>query len=104
MKIQLNTDKNIEGSASLELFVSETINNKLKRYSDKITRVEVHLSDQNAHKSGVDDIQSKLEVRIEGINPILSTGKGNTTEKALNDSIEKMKAALDTIIGKMKDK
>lgn len=104
MKIQLNTDKNINGSENLEALVSETISSKLKRYADNITRIEVHLSDQNAHKSGIDDIQCKIEARIEGLNPILATGKSNTTEKALNDSIEKMKAALDTIIGKMKDK
>lgn len=104
MKIQFNTDKNIQGTESLEAFVSENINKRLNRFADKITRVEVHLSDQNAHKTGADDIQCKLETRIEGLQPILATGKSNSKEKALFDAIDKMEAALNTVVGKMKEK
>jgi hypothetical protein len=50
MKIQLNTDKNIEGTAGLESFVSERIKSGLKHFVENITRIEVHLSDQNADK------------------------------------------------------
>ena len=50
MKIQFNTDKNIQGTEKLEAFVYESINSKLKRFADKISRIEVHLSDQNAKK------------------------------------------------------
>ena len=104
MKIQLNTDKNIQGTENLEAIVFESINSKLKRFNDKISRIEVHLSDQNAQKSGTDDIQCKIEARIEGLQPILATANDSTKEKALNDAIDKIKAALDTVIGKMKEK
>jgi len=104
MKIQFNTDKNIQGTENLEAFVSESINSKLKRFADKISRIEVHLSDQNSQKESTDDIQCKIEARIEGLQPILAIGKSNTKEKAFNDAINKMKAALDTVIGKMKDR
>lgn len=104
MKIQFNTDKNIKGTESLEAYVFESINRQLRRFASKITRIEVHLSDQNAEKSGSDDIQCKIEARIKGLQPILATGKSSTKEKALNVTIDKMKATLDTIIGKMKDK
>ena len=80
------------------------INSKLKRFADKISRIEVHLSDQNSQKESTDDIQCKIEARIEGLQPILAIGKSNTKEKAFNDAINKMKAALDTVIGKMKDR
>ena len=101
MKIQLNTDKNIQGAVALETFVSEKINRALKRFADKITRIEVHLSDQNAQKVSADDAQCKIEARLKGLQPIIVTGKSNTKEKALGDAIDKMKAALDTVIGKM---
>ncbi|MEL6255981.1 MAG: HPF/RaiA family ribosome-associated protein [Bacteroidota bacterium] len=104
MKIQLNTDKNIKGTENLEAFVSEKLRSSLKRFVDKITRVEVHLSDQNADKGGADDIQCKMEARLEGIQPVLVTSKNATKEKALSDAIDKMKASLDTRIGKMKNK
>ena len=104
MKIQLNTDKNIPGTEKLEAFVTEKINRSLKRFASRITRVEVHLSDQNAQKSGSDDIQCKIEARMRGLQPITVTGKSNTKEKALKGAIDKMKAALDTVIGKLKSK
>jgi len=104
MKIQFNTDKNIEGTADLENFVSEKISSALKHYIDKITRIEVHLSDQNADKEGKDDIQCKIEARIEGVQPVVAVSKGDSKEKALNDAIDKIKASVASIIGKMKNK
>lgn len=102
MKIQFNTDKNIQGTESLESFVSEKINHAFKHMDDKISRVEVHLSDQNADKGGKDDIQCKLEARVEGMQPVMVESKSSTKEKALDEATNKMKAALDTIIGKMR--
>ena len=104
MKLQLNTDKNIQGTEMLETYVSEIIRNGLKHYVDKITRIEVHLSDQNADKGGIDDIQCKIEARVEGMKPVMVVSKSGSKEKALDDAIYKMKATLDTIIGKMKNK
>lgn len=69
MKIQLNTDKNIQGTEKLELLVTQKMNYGLKYVADKITRIEVHLSDQNGDKDGLDDIQCKIEARIEGLQP-----------------------------------
>jgi ribosomal subunit interface protein len=104
MKIQLNTDKNIEGTENLEEFLSEKLNSSLKRFVDRITRIEVHLSDQNADKGGADDIQCKLEARLQGMQPVMVTSRNATKEKALWDAIDKMKAALNTRIGKMQNK
>lgn len=104
MKIQINTDKNIPGTEKFETYVTEKINRSLKRFANKITRIEVHLSDQNARKSGTDDIQCKIEARIEGIQPIIVTDKNSTKEKAIDVAIDKMKASLDTVIGKLKAK
>lgn len=104
MKIQLNTDKNINGTDGLEAFVNEKITDKLKHFADHISRVEVHLSDQNGPKTNIDDIHCSIEARIEGGQPISVTGKSDTKEKALSDAISKIKAALDTRIGKLKDK
>ncbi len=104
MKIQFNTDKNIEGRAVLETYVSEKISSSLKHFADKITRIEVHLSDQNGDKGGTDDIQCKMEARIEGIQPVMVVSKNASKEKALDEAVGKMKAKLATIIGKMKNK
>ena len=104
MDILLNTDKNIDGTETLKSFVSEKIGSSLKHYDDKITRIEVHLSDQNADKTGVDDIQCKIEARIEGKQPVVVVNKSDTKEKALDAALDKMKATLSSIIGKMQEK
>ena len=78
--------------------------NSLKHYSHYITRLEVHLSDQNADKGGADDIQCKIEARIENMQPVIVTSKSSTKEKALNEAVDKMKATLSTKIGKLKNK
>ncbi len=103
MIVQLNTDKNIQGTTELEAEVSDKINRGLSRFVDKITRVEVHLSDQNAEKSGADDIQCKIEARLENMEPFVVVSKNATTMQALTDSIDKMKAVLDTVVGKMNE-
>lgn len=104
MKVQFNTDNNITGTEELEAFVAEKINKSLERFSDRITRVEVHLSDQNAHKGGADDIQCKLEARLEGMQPIAVVSKSDSKEKALSEAVSKAKSALTSAIGKMRDK
>lgn len=103
MKIQFNTDRNIHGTEQLEQFVHDKVNHGLKHFADHITRVEVHLSDTNAEKSGPADIHCKLEARIAGMQPISVTGKSNDKELALDEAIDKMKASVRTVIGKMND-
>ena len=103
MIVQLNTDKNIQGTDNLESYVTERIEGVLKHLTDHITRIEVHLTDQNADKSGPDDNQCKLEARLEGRQPIVVTSVADTREKALDDAAKKLKASLTTIVGKMKE-
>ena len=47
MQIITNTDVNIEGNEALSRQVSSVVEAALSRFSDHITRVEVHLSDEN---------------------------------------------------------
>jgi hypothetical protein len=73
LKIQLNTDKNITGDERLESYLSSLIENELSRFSDHITRIEIHLADENGPKNGENDKRCALEARIEGRQPIAVT-------------------------------
>lgn len=101
MKVQVNTDKHIEGSERLETFINEKMNHALKHFGDRLTRLEVHLSDQNGEKAGADDIQCRVEVRPKGLQPVTVTARNANLDLAINDAIDKMKAALTTTFGKM---
>jgi hypothetical protein len=70
---------------------------------DRVTRLEVHFNDENSHKGGEDDKRCMLEARLEGMQPIAVTNNGATEEHALKGAIDKLKAALDTIIGRLRN-
>ena len=102
MTIQINTDKNIEGSERFTEYFTTLIQDELGRY-DKITRIEVHLSDENGSKEGQADKRCLLEARLEGKQPIAVTNMADTHEQAVDGAIDKLKASLETIMGKMKN-
>jgi ribosome-associated translation inhibitor RaiA len=100
MTIQFNTDNNVTGSAGLTAPLTDLISDKLNRFSEKITRVEVHLKDENGNKVGQNDIRCLLEARMEGKQPIVVTNSANTRQNAVEGAIGKLKTSLDTIIGR----
>ena len=102
MTIQFNTDKNLSVHEAFGSKLEDLLKAQLKRFSEYISRLEVHLSDENGSKAGINDKRCLLEARIEGKQPIAVTGFGNTYELALDGAIDKLKASLDTIIGKMR--
>lgn len=52
MQIQINSDHRITASPKLAGRVQALVRDTLERYSDRITRVEVHLNDLNGVKAG----------------------------------------------------
>ncbi|SHJ49636.1 Sigma 54 modulation protein / S30EA ribosomal protein [Reichenbachiella agariperforans] len=103
MKIQFNTDKTINGDERNENHFTSIIAEALKRFQSHITRIEVHLSDENGKKEGLHDMQCKLEARIEGRQPIAVTCQANTIELAVNGAIDKLKSSLETILGRLQN-
>lgn len=102
MTIQLNADKNLTIHQEYEDKIKQTINQGLDKFDDLITRLEVHLSDENGSKDGLDDKRCLLEARISGKDPIAVSNVGNTYDLALNGAISKLKSKLETIAGKLK--
>ncbi|CAN5348181.1 hypothetical protein BH10BAC1_BH10BAC1_03780 [soil metagenome] len=103
MIIQFNTDKNISGNERLEGYVNSLITDDLAKFSDHITRIEVHLSDENGGKAGENDKRCMLEARLEGKQPIAVTSHANTVEDAVNKALNKLKSSLETIYGALKN-
>jgi hypothetical protein len=103
MKIQINTDKTIIGDETLQATMISQIEGEFSRYESEISRIEVHLSDENGKKEGINDRRCLLEARIEGKQPVAVSCQASTTSQALTGAIVKLKAALDTIIGRMRN-
>ena len=66
MQVQINTGHNIDGHETLLARFRHVVESALIRFSDRVTRVEVHLSDENGQKSGPDDKRCMIEARLEG--------------------------------------
>ena len=50
MQVQINTGHDIDGHEAFAAHIRSVVENALTRFSDHITRVEVHLSAANGHK------------------------------------------------------
>jgi ribosome-associated translation inhibitor RaiA len=101
MKIQLNTDIHINGNEALAAQISATIEQALDRFSEHITRVEVHLADENAGKSGQKDQRCMLEARLEGRQPVAVTEHAATLEQAVQGAAQKLAHLLDSALGRL---
>jgi ribosome-associated translation inhibitor RaiA len=102
MQIQVNTDDNIEGGEALTSEVTAQVRDTLSRFADQITRVEVHLSDENAQKGASDDKRCLLEVRPTGQAPIAVTHQAGTVQEAWVGAAQKMQRKLQSSFGRQK--
>lgn len=102
MQIQVNTDNNIAGREDVVRFVESVLESKLGAVSSQITRIEVHLQDQNAEKSGPDDKRCMVEARLEGRQPVTATATSDTIQSAVTAAVDKMRNILDRELGKQR--
>jgi len=102
MIIQVNTDSQTQGTADLTRSVQMLLESKLERFSSRITRAEVHLTDDNGSgKAGGIDKRCMIEVRMAGMDPIIATDRGSSHDTALRGAANKMQSQLETIVGKL---
>ena len=101
MTIQFNTDHNIKGSDKMKAPLEAMLSEELGRFSSQITRLEVHLSDEDGNKDGQNDKRCMIEARLEGMKPIAVTNHANSHEQAVDGAIDKLKTSLNTILGRL---
>lgn len=104
MQIQTHTDRNIQADERLAEFVRDTMLSKLSRFADYLTRIEVHLSDENGNtKHDGNDKRCLLEARPEGLDPVAVTEHAATVGQAINGAADKMQRKLSSLVGKQRD-
>ncbi|MDO9636511.1 MAG: HPF/RaiA family ribosome-associated protein [Thiobacillus sp.] len=103
MQIQFNTDESVDGREALGHHAEEVVQRVLGRFSDDVTRVEIHLSDINGNKAGDNDKRCLMEARVAGRQPIAVTDEANTLHQAIDGAARKMKRSLDSTLGKLGD-
>ena len=100
MKIQLNSDKTIAVDARLTRFVEGEVNRVLSRFAERLTRVEIHLSDVDNRKTGQADKRCLIEVRPAGARPLSVSAKATKLGSAVGEALGKMQRSLTTFFGR----
>ena len=102
MTIQINTGKNLSVHKAFGAKLEDMLSEQLSKFSEHITRLEVHLSDENGGKDGQKDKRCMIEARLEGRQPISVSADAGTHEKSVAVAIDKLKNSLDTILGRLR--
>lgn len=104
MQIQINTDHNIQGREALVQRLTGVVENSLRRVSEHITRVEVHLSIESGGKGGQSDKRCTMEARLEGLQSVAVSDHAGTIDQAVNGASDRLLRAVDGVFGKLRDK
>jgi ribosome-associated translation inhibitor RaiA len=105
MQIQVHTDHNIDGHEKLAAWVTGVLEQSLGAVQDRISRIEVHLTDENgAKKNGTADMRCAIEARIEGRGPIAVTGQALTIHEAVTSASDKLARAIDHTLERITDR
>jgi ribosomal subunit interface protein len=84
----------MDRSDALDEHVREQVGHELRRFSDRLTRVEVHLSDNNAAKRGSNDRRCVLEARPRSMEPIVTKEEGDEIFLVVRNAARKLERAL----------
>lgn len=100
MEFQFNSDSSVMGTENVAERIEEQLRTKLSRFEDRLTRLEVHVSDENAAKGGADDKRCTLEARPRGGAPVTVTAHAGDVDAAARQAGSKMVTLLDRQLGK----
>lgn len=104
MQIQVDTDHNIETSEKFIAGIDAEIRTVLARFTEHMTRIEVHLSDESAGRSTGEDKRCVLQARPAGRSPLAVTHQAATVDEALLGAVHKLKRLLDSETASSEDR
>ena len=103
MYIQVNTGHNTDGRERVAMYVRGIVRSAVGHFSNDLTRVEVHLGDENGARSGPDDKRCMMEARVAGRQPIAVTYYGASLNQAIDGAAAKLKRALERQLYKRRE-
>ena len=92
MQIQINYGS-LSRSDALTEHVQKQVEHAMRHYVDRFTRIEVHLHDDNAAKSGPNDKRCVIEARPSGANPLVVESTGSDAYATATEASKKLERA-----------
>lgn len=101
MIIQINSDNQVSLNAESKAAYSQEIESEMERFADYISRIEVHLTDENSSaKEGGDDIRCLMEARLNGKQPVSVEVRCENPRQALRQASEALFRRLENLLSK----
>jgi ribosome-associated translation inhibitor RaiA len=101
MQVLVNSDHHITGSESVTVRVESIVQASVDRFADRITRVEVFLSDVNGAKHGARDKRCVMEARASRAAPVAVTHEAPNLLNAIEGAGAKLERALEHTFGRL---
>jgi ribosomal subunit interface protein len=103
MLIQINTGE-FKTTPALEERVNDRVGRALQHVADRVTRVEVHVRDDNRHKAGQTDKRVTMEARIAGRQPLVVEDAGDDIYTVVDSAAEKLGRAVKRELERMAER
>ena len=108
MQVQVNHDNHVRIGAEVSQRLTQVLESSLSQFTDRITRIELHLGDENAGKHGDSDKRCMIEARLRNLEPIAVTHQAESLthqaeslQLAFEGALEKLDHALSHAVGKL---
>ncbi|MXP08581.1 HPF/RaiA family ribosome-associated protein [Pseudoblastomonas halimionae] len=100
MRFQFNSDSSLMGTADVATRIENQVREKLARFEDRLTRLEVHIRDENGPKGGSNDKACTIEARPRGGRPIGVTEHSDDVDAAARKAASTLAQRLQRVLGK----
>jgi len=105
MAVFLRTDNHLNGGERLTRFVESVATDAVDHVKNQVTRVDVYLGDENGStKTSDNEIRCAMEARIGGLKPFAATHYAGSIDDAVRGAADKLRASIDSTIGKIGQK
>ncbi len=95
MQVILHNDDALHGFDSARSFAEEVLGRALKGKAERLSRVEVWVADENAHKGGADDKRCSMEAHPRGRKPVGVKHHAADVATAIRGAADKLARALE---------
>jgi ribosome-associated translation inhibitor RaiA len=104
MLIQVNF-ADIDKTDTIDSYVHDRVSKELAHVAGRITRVEVHLHDDNSsQKSAADDKRVKMEARPAGLQPLVVEHTGDNLQQVIADCASKLARSVKHTFDRLADR
>jgi ribosomal subunit interface protein len=100
MIIQFDTAHNVNATEKFRATLTAVLTDKLNRFNDKISRLEVHLTDENGKKEGLNDKRCLLEAHMDGVPHLVVKAHADSYDLAVDVAVDKLIASLNSTLGR----